>query len=84
VYGGLGPFDVNAVEPAVMQTIGVPPEAVAAIVQRRHAMPFRQAEMGQVAAMADRPPAASLSAAIRSTRYVQRRGFASTRPAIRT
>jgi hypothetical protein len=40
-----------------MLTIGVPPEAVAAIVQRRHAMPFRQAEMGQVAAMAG--PAAS-------------------------
>jgi general secretion pathway protein K len=57
VYGGLGPFDVNAVEPAVMQTIGVPPEAVAAIVQRRHAMPFRPADMGQVAAMAG--PAAS-------------------------
>lgn len=41
VYGSAGPFDINSVQPAVMQTIGITPEMVALIQQRRHARPFR-------------------------------------------
>jgi general secretion pathway protein K len=50
VYGSTGPFDINTVQPAVMTTIGINPDAVAAILQRRHAMPFRNgAELAQFA-----------------------------------
>jgi general secretion pathway protein K len=46
VYGSSGSVDVNTVTPAVLSAIGLPPDAVAAIVQRRHASPFRnQAEL---------------------------------------
>ena len=41
VYGSGGPFDINTVQPAVLQTIGITPEMVALILQRRHATPFR-------------------------------------------
>jgi len=41
VYGSAGPFDINSVQPAVLTTIGISPEVVTAIVQRRHATPFR-------------------------------------------
>lgn len=41
VYGSNGAVDVNTAQPAVLTTIGLPPDAVAAIVQRRHAFPFR-------------------------------------------
>jgi general secretion pathway protein K len=41
VYGSASAVDINTAEPAVLAAIGVPPEAVAAIVQRRHAAPFR-------------------------------------------
>jgi general secretion pathway protein K len=44
VYGSAGAVDVNTAQPAVMAAFGIPPEAVAAIVQRRHALPFRTAE----------------------------------------
>jgi general secretion pathway protein K len=48
VYGSAGgPFDVNTVEPAVMEAIGIPPDATAAIVGLRAAAPIR--EMGQLA-----------------------------------
>lgn len=43
VYGSSGAVNVNTAEPAVLATVGLPPEAVAAIVQRRHAQPFRTA-----------------------------------------
>jgi general secretion pathway protein K len=50
VFGSTGPFDINSVQPAVMTTIGINPDAVAAILQRRHAMPFRNgAELAQFA-----------------------------------
>jgi general secretion pathway protein K len=50
VFGSAGPFDINSVQPAVMTTIGINPDAVAAILQRRHAMPFRNgAELAQFA-----------------------------------
>jgi general secretion pathway protein K len=41
VYGVGGPVDINSAEPAVLATVGVPPEAVKAIVERRHATPFK-------------------------------------------
>jgi general secretion pathway protein K len=41
VYGSAGPFDINTVQPAVLQTLGISPEMVAIIQQRRHASPFR-------------------------------------------
>lgn len=45
-FGSEGPVDVNYAQPAVMTAIGVPPEVVGAIVQRRQALPFRtQAEL---------------------------------------
>jgi general secretion pathway protein K len=41
VYGSTGSVDVNTASPAVLSAIGLPPDAVTAIVQRRHASPFR-------------------------------------------
>jgi general secretion pathway protein K len=41
VYGSTGMLDVNTVEPAVMQAVGIPPDVVAAIVALRNAAPFR-------------------------------------------
>jgi general secretion pathway protein K len=41
VYGTGGPVDVNSAEPAVLATVGLGPEAISAIVERRHANPFK-------------------------------------------
>ena len=41
VYNGVGPVDANTAEPAVLATIGVPPQSIAAIVDRRRTAPFR-------------------------------------------
>ena len=41
VYGSAGPLDANSVQPAVLAAIGASPEAINAIVQRRHARPFK-------------------------------------------
>jgi general secretion pathway protein K len=41
VYGSPGAVDVNTAQPALLAALGIPPAAVAAIVQRRHARPFR-------------------------------------------
>lgn len=50
VYGSTGPFDINTVQPAVLTTIGISPDVVTAILQRRHAMPLRNgAELAQMA-----------------------------------
>ena len=50
VYGSGGPFDINSVQPAIMTTIGISPEVVTAIEQRRYANPFRNgAEIAQLA-----------------------------------
>lgn len=46
VWGSLGPFDANTASPAMLEAIGVSPEAVAAIVTRRQSQPFAtQAEL---------------------------------------
>jgi general secretion pathway protein K len=50
VYGSPGPVDVNTAQPALLAALGIPPAAVAAIVQRRHATPFRNPQ--QLAAFA--------------------------------
>lgn len=44
VYGGPGPLDVNTVEPAVMEAVGVPPDVAASLVQLRRQMPIRSAQ----------------------------------------
>ena len=44
VYGSPGAVDVNTAEPAVLVTVGVPPQTVAAIVGRRRALPFKSME----------------------------------------
>ena len=49
VWGGAGPFDVNTASPALMEAMGVPPEGVTALVNRRQLQPFK--DMGEVAAM---------------------------------
>ena len=41
VYGVGGPVDINSADPAVLATLGLPPEAIAAIVDRRRATPFK-------------------------------------------
>lgn len=40
VFGATDRFDVNTAAPAVLAAVGVPPEGVAAIVQRRRVAPF--------------------------------------------
>ena len=50
VYGSAGPFDINAAQPALLTTIGISPEVVTAIQQRRYATPFRNgSEIAQFA-----------------------------------
>jgi len=44
VYGSIGPIDVNTVQPAVMQAIGIPSEAAAAILNLRRNAPIRSLE----------------------------------------
>jgi general secretion pathway protein K len=44
VYGSPAHVDVNGAPPPVLLALGVPPAVVAAIVQRRHAAPFRSIE----------------------------------------
>jgi general secretion pathway protein K len=53
VFGGTRQFDVNAAPPAVLATIGVPPEGIAALVDRRRAQPFvLQGDLAPYAAVA--------------------------------
>ena len=40
VYGSTGSFDVNTVEPAVMQAIGIPPDVASAIYASRKSSPI--------------------------------------------
>ena len=40
VYGSAGPVDINSADPAVLATIGLSPDAIAAVVERRRARPF--------------------------------------------
>jgi len=47
VWGSLGPFDINASSPALMEAMGLEPATVAAVVARRQTRPF--ANPGEVA-----------------------------------
>jgi general secretion pathway protein K len=40
VWGSQGPFDINTVSPALMEAVGMTPDAVAAVVKYRTAQPF--------------------------------------------
>jgi general secretion pathway protein K len=55
VFGSKGAFDVNTAAPAVLVTLGLPPEAAAAIVARRRVVPFLSA--GEVAQLIGGSPA---------------------------
>ncbi|HTM52284.1 MAG TPA: hypothetical protein VL285_26490 [Bryobacteraceae bacterium] len=44
IYGTTGQFDINSAHPAVLSSLGLPPELVRAIVERRRVKPFRQGE----------------------------------------
>ncbi len=54
VFGSAGALDVNAVEPAVLVTIGFSPDAAAAIVARRRLQPFKS--IGEVAELVGGSP----------------------------
>lgn len=41
IFGGSGTYDVNTVQPAVMQALGLPPDAAAQVVAMRRQTPFR-------------------------------------------
>jgi general secretion pathway protein K len=49
VWGSLGPFDVNTASPAVLAAVGMPPEAIAAVVAHRKEVPFKN--LGDVGAL---------------------------------
>jgi general secretion pathway protein K len=49
VWGSMGPFDVNTVSPSLMVAIGVPPDAVAAIVGRRSTQAIK--DLNEVSAL---------------------------------
>jgi general secretion pathway protein K len=49
VWGSNGPFDANTASPALMESIGVPPPAVEAIVARRTSQPFKN--LGEVSGL---------------------------------
>jgi general secretion pathway protein K len=41
VWGSQGPFDVNTASPALLESVGLPPDAIEAIVRRRVQAPFK-------------------------------------------
>ena len=45
VFGSTGRFDINTAPPAVLAAAGVPPDAVAGIVQQRRVMPFNPQQL---------------------------------------
>jgi general secretion pathway protein K len=52
VFGGSSGFDVNSAAPAVLLSIGIPPDLVAEIVRRRRTAPFRQEDIARLAQVA--------------------------------
>jgi len=49
VWGATSSIDVNTATPPVLEALGIPPDGVARIIQRRAAQPFRNlAEVGQL------------------------------------
>ena len=62
MFGGTSGFDVNSAAPAVLATIGLPPDLVAEIVRRRQIAPLRQPDLGRLAQIG-RPGAAGCASA---------------------
>jgi general secretion pathway protein K len=55
VWGSNGPFDANAVSPALLEMLGAPPAAIAQLMQRRAQAPFRNlAEVAGLGVPVDR------------------------------
>lgn len=49
-FGTKDQVDINTAQPAVLEAVGVPPGAVAAIVERRKTKPFSEGELGSIGA----------------------------------
>jgi general secretion pathway protein K len=49
VWGSTGPFDANGISPALLETLGASPAAIAQLMQRRAQAPFRN--LAEVAAL---------------------------------
>ena len=49
VFGGVSGFDVNSAAPAVLLSIGLPPELVNEIVRRRQVKLLEQPDLGRLA-----------------------------------
>jgi len=49
VWGSQGPFDANAISPALLETLGAPPGAISQMMQRRAQVPFHN--LAEVAAL---------------------------------
>ena len=49
VWGSQGPFDANAISPALLETLGASPGAIAQFMQRRAQVPFHN--LAEVAAL---------------------------------
>lgn len=48
VFGAEDTVDINTAQPAVLAAVGVPPEAIAIIVQRRAVKPFTEKDFGSL------------------------------------
>jgi general secretion pathway protein K len=57
VFGSKDRLDVNTAQPAVLLAIGLPPEAVNAIVQQRNQTPFTEKSLGEFLQMINHPGA---------------------------
>lgn len=60
VYGATNQFDANTAEPAVLSAIGLSPETVAAIVERRRVQPFRSPQQLLATGLGSGPAAGRL------------------------
>jgi general secretion pathway protein K len=48
VFGAKDTVDINTAEPAVLAALGVPPETIASILERRRRLPFTPKDIGSV------------------------------------
>jgi general secretion pathway protein K len=48
VFGGTSGFDINTAHPAVLATVGLPPDLIAEVVRRRQFAPLRQEELARL------------------------------------
>jgi general secretion pathway protein K len=52
VFGATSGFDVNTAAPPVLATLGLPPDLIAQLVERRRVNPIRQEELGRIIQLA--------------------------------